>query len=80
MAFGQKSVVENSLAKSNPNELPLLKLVLYALLIGTSLYALNHIGVLSGAMHTPPGYVAIYTYQDFDTTQYLTGSKKRRTG
>ena len=80
MAFGQRSVVENSPAKCNPIELPPLKLVLYALLIGTSLYALNHIGVLSGAMHTPPGYVAIYTYQDFDMTQYLTWIEKAKDG
>ena len=74
------TTAEESPGKSEPSELAPLKLLLYGILIGTSLYALNHIGVVSGAMHTPPGYVALYTYQDFDMTQYLTWIQQAKHG
>src|SRR3954471_11442352 len=80
MPSAPKTVIEKSPARSEASDLSPLKLLLYAVFLGTSLYALNHIGVLSGAMHTPPGYVAIYTYQDFDMTQYLTWIEKAKDG
>ena len=80
MPLAPTTLAEESPGKSKPSELAPLKLLLYGLLIGTSLYALNHIGVMSGATHTPPGYVALYTYQDFDMTQYLTWIEQAKHG
>jgi hypothetical protein len=80
MPSAPRTVVEKSPANPKSNDLPRLKLVWYAILIGTSLYALNHIGVLSGAIHTPRGYVALYTYQDFDMTQYLAWIEQAKHG
>ena len=55
MPSAPKTVIEKSPARSEASDLSPLKLLLYAVFLGTSLYALNHIGVFSGAMLTPFG-------------------------
>jgi len=52
---------------------------LYAILLGTLLGLLNHIGVIAGMVAPPPGYQPAYYLRNLDVPQYLTFLELART-
>ncbi len=52
---------------------------LYAILLGTLLCLLNHIGVIAGMVDPPPGYQPAYYLRNLDVPQYLTWLELART-
>jgi hypothetical protein len=52
---------------------------LYAILLGSSLCLVNHIGVIAGIADPPPGYQPSYYLRNLDVPQYLTWLELART-
>ena len=52
---------------------------LYAILLGTLLCLVNHIGVIAGMVNPPPGYQPAYYLRNLDVPQYLTWMELART-
>jgi hypothetical protein len=52
---------------------------LYAILLGSSLCLVNHIGVIAGVVDPPPGYQPAYYLRNLDVPQYLTWLELART-
>ena len=53
--------------------------IVYALLLGTLLGLINHIGVIAGMVDPPPGYQPAYYVRNLDIPQYLTWLELART-
>jgi hypothetical protein len=49
-----------------------MRLALLALLLGTGVGILNHVGVIGGIVDPPPGYEPAYLIRNLDVPQYLT--------
>ncbi|HTW68178.1 MAG TPA: hypothetical protein VME17_26365, partial [Bryobacteraceae bacterium] len=56
-----------------------LRRTLFAILLGTLLGLLNHIGVIAGIVDPPPGYQPAYYIRNLDVPQYLTWLELART-
>ncbi len=52
---------------------------LFAILLGTLLCLLNHVGVIAGIVAPPPGYQPAYYLRNLDVPQYLTWMELART-
>jgi hypothetical protein len=55
------------------------RLILWAVLLGTLLCLVNHIGVIAGMVDPPPGYQPAYYIRNLDVPQYLTWIELART-
>lgn len=55
------------------------RLILAAILLGTVLCLLNHVGVIAGMADPPPGYQPAYYLRNLDVPQYLTWMELART-
>jgi hypothetical protein len=55
------------------------RLPIFAILLGTLLCLLNHIGVIAGILQPPPGYQPAYYLRNLDVPQYLTWIELART-
>jgi len=58
---------------------PALRPTLLAVLLGTLLCLVNHIGVIAGIVDPPPGYQPAYYTRNLDVPQYLTWMELART-
>jgi hypothetical protein len=50
----------------------MVKRMLAAIAVGTILFLLNHLGVIAGVLHPPPGYEPAWFTRNLDIPQYLT--------
>jgi hypothetical protein len=73
-----EAVLAERLRVDSPR-LPGVRLTLFAVLLGTLLCLVNHIGVIAGIVAPPPGYQPAYYLRNLDVPQYLTWIELART-